>query len=419
MGYIFETEIEQIKNVVRARTIGEAESITLRDILGSRTHPAIKAYFRAEVERSLRKERQLETRSKRFPYSIPEVISLQHQEDLLLISHYQFNQDEFDTLLDQAVHFTFNFLCRPQFTLVEFLFENQRRMSISSIEQKLEYCVDYEYYALLLKRYFADRGLTEISYEEFKNLLKKIDDEVVSRHTSRELADMTKTIMSFVDAIQDERRMGGKTGALPINAAIVFFEDKNLPEIKLRLEYERDHNRLTEIELSQLAKIIEDVRTITSDHPIGRVVATLDEIDHSSAPESPFQVSIASATKEDAKQVVPEQTVTADQENPVEAAGKQEPAGIVGQSEDSETDHHAPIASMLSRSEEKKILKSIFHKDRDEFGSTLRALDRAGTWEEASLILDDLFLARDVSPQSAVAILLTEKTFERYRSTRH
>jgi len=74
------------------------------------------------------------------------------------------------------------------------------------------------------------------------------------------------------------------------------------------------------------------------------------------------------------------------------------------------------ISSLLSPSEAKKILKSIFHKDKDEFQATMDALDRAGSWEEASLILDDLFLARDVSPQSKLAIVLTEKTYERYGS---
>ncbi len=415
MGYIFETEIEQIKNVVRARTIGEAESLTLHEMLGSSVHPAIKAYFKAEVDRYLRQERLHEARSKKFPYSNPEVVSLQRQQDLLLIAHYQFTQHEFDTLLDQAVHFTFNFLCRPQFTLVEFLFENQRHMSTSAIEQKLDYCADYEYYAILLKRFFAERGLTEISYEDFKALLSKIDAEVVGRHTSRELAEMTRPIIGFVEAIHDENGIRGARRKLPINAAIVFFEDKNLPEIKLRLEYERDHNKLAEIELSQLAGIIEDVRAITSEHPVERVVATLDESDQPAPPAAstpatavtPVGGNGVSASQEKAAGAG-EESVKIAPEKGDDVVWETRPAELV-------PDRRPPIASMFSHSEEKKILKLIFHKDRDEYDATLNALDRAGTWEEASLILDDLFLARDVSPQSEIAILLTEKTYEHYK----
>jgi len=416
MGYIFESEIEQIKNVVHARTIGEEESITLRDLLTSRIHPAIKAYFKAEVERNLQQERQHESRSKKFPYSIPEIMSLQHQEDLLLMVHYEFNQHEFETLLDQAVHFTFNYLCRPQFTLVEFLFENQRHMSTTSIEQKLNYCVNYEYYSILLKRYFSDRGLTEISYEEFKALLKKIDVETVSRHSGWELANMTRAIVEFVEAVQDTSEMKGSSKTLPINAAIVFYEDKDLSEIKLRLEYERDHNKLTEIELSRLAEIIEDVRSITSDHPQERIVAEVDQMDTPAASPKPVKVSIERVRTEETsiERQPTSEKIFAPAADP-EATNHQAET-ISSDLSRTELKKLPEIASMLSPSESKKILKSIFHKDKDEFQLTLSALDRAASWEEASLILDDLFLARDVSAQSNVAILLTEKTYERFRS---
>jgi hypothetical protein len=416
MGYIFESEIEQIKNVVRSRTIGEGESITLRGILMSRIHPAIKAYFKAEVERNLEQERQLESRSKKFPYSIPELVSLQHQEDLLLMVHYQFNQHEFDTLLDQAVHFTFNFLCRPQFTLVEFLFENQRHMSIASIEKKLNYCADYDYYAILLKRYFADRGLTEISYEEFKSLLKKIDVEIVARHSGRELATMTRAIKGFVDAVRDGSEIQGPSKTLPINAAIVFFEDKELTEIKLRLEYERDHNKLMEIDISQLAGLIEDVRSITSDHPVGRVVAEVETAEPNAVVDRPLKVSIERGAGERTEAIKQSEVVQRDEETPAVPTPEIQVEKSLTIAPETEAVNLPKISSLLSPSEEKKILKSIFHKDKEELQATLDALDRAGSWEEASLILDDLFLARDVSPQSKVAIVLTEKTYERYGS---
>ncbi len=416
MGYIFESEIEQIKNVVRTRTIGEAEAITLRDILVSKIHPAIKAYFKAEVERNLQQEHELETRSKKFSYTIPEVVSLQHQEDLLLMVHYQFNQNEFDSLLDQAVHFTFNFLCRPQFTLVEFLFENQRRMSTSSIERKLNYCPDYEYYSLLLKRYFTERGLTEMSYEEFKALLKKIDAEVISRHTSQELANMTKAIIGFVEAVQDKSRPNGLPRTLPINAAIVFFEDKDLSEIKLRLEYERDHNKLLEIDLVRLAAIIEDVRSMSSEHPAVRAMAEVETNEPLVANQQSVKVSIDRMAAEGIEPIKPIEVVNIGRQTEIVPASENQTESATILPSDVETVNLPAIESMLSTSEEKKILKSIFHKDKDEFHATLAALDRAGSWEEASLILDDLFLARDVSPQSKVAILLTEKTYERYKS---
>ncbi|MGH2567959.1 MAG: hypothetical protein ACRDGA_06430, partial [Bacteroidota bacterium] len=177
MGYIFESEIESIINSVRTRTIGESDSITLGEFLEANIHPGIKAYFRSEVEKLLQKEREKEVRSKKFPYSLQEVLRLQEQMDLLLLHRYEFDQREFDALLDEAVHFHFNYLCRPQFTLMNFFFENRRRIPTSDIERKLNYCVDYTYYREIIRRYIVDHGLAKITYEEFQSLLEKIDTE--------------------------------------------------------------------------------------------------------------------------------------------------------------------------------------------------------------------------------------------------
>jgi hypothetical protein len=415
MGYIFEDEIERIMHTVRARTIGEAESMTLREILLANIHPAIKAYFKAEVQRQLLEERQLEVRSKKFPYAIPEVAGLQRQMDLLLMVNYQFDQHEFETLLDQAVHFTFNFLCRPQFTFVEFLFENQRQQSTLRIEQKLEYCVDYEYFSLLLKRYFTERGLASISYEEFKKLLAKIDDEVVSEHSSVELANMTKPIMGFVEAIQDQPPGEGEARTLPINAAIVFFEDKNLSELKLRLEYERDHNHLMKVSLQRLAEIIEEVHAITSGRQTASVV---DETVPPPAPPAEQQQVTITINRTNGDETPVEQTTDArpmEQSDRTSGLTESRPEVLESPSVPS-TASVAPsdILSQMSGSEKKKIAKAIFHKDQDEFIATVTLLDKAGSWEEASLVLDDLFLAKDIDPQSRVAILLTEKVYQRF-----
>lgn len=114
MGFIFEAEISTIMNTVRARTIGEEDSVKLKEILAADVHPAIKAYFKAEVEKMLQQEREKETRSGRFPYGLPEVKGLQRQIDLLLIQHYEFDRQEFESILDESVHFQFNYLCRPR-----------------------------------------------------------------------------------------------------------------------------------------------------------------------------------------------------------------------------------------------------------------------------------------------------------------
>lgn len=271
MGYIFEAEIESIINVVRVKTIGEEDGILLKKILTANIHPALKAYFKAEVEKTLLQERTSEYRSKKFSYSSPEVVSLQQRIDMLLIQNYHFSRQEYESLLDESVHFQFNYLCRPQWTLLNFIVGEQRKVASATIETRLHYCVDYKYFPEIIKRYIVEHGLAEVTYEEFKSLLEKIDREVIAQHTSLELAYMPRALFDFVESGKMEPMIDVEQQTLPINAAIVFFDDKHLNDVRIRLEFERDRNKVFQITVARLADIIEIVRTGNEDataHPV-------------------------------------------------------------------------------------------------------------------------------------------------------
>ena len=412
MGYIFESEIELIMNAVRSRTIGEAESIQLKNILNARLHPALKAYFKARVQQMLRQERQTEVRSKKFPYALPEIVRLQEQIDLLLVHNYVFGQHDFALMLDHAVHFEFNFLCRPQWTLLNFIFENQRRRPTSDIRQKLRYCVDYSYYSEIIKRFIDDRGLAELTYEEFSELLEKIDQEIVSRHTSVELALMTRPILWFIQSAELTDKHSSSESTIPINAAIVFFEDKKLNPIKDRLELERDKNGVENVSLRQLANIIEKIRSgnedaevmFPEDRPEKPELAEMKapvlqaSIDSPTTPKSPIKVFSDFENDEPIIALPPPMT----EERPAPIDEPMEPGILVN------------LHSLFSPSEEKTFIKKIFRKDELLFRESLDQVNRMSEWKDASQYLQQIFMTNDVDPFSEEAILFTDKIQRRF-----
>ena len=413
MGYIFETEIEQIMNGVSARTIGEAETIRLRDLLSADLHPAIKAYFKARVRQLLQQERLTEVRSKRFPYSLPEVVRLLEQVDVLLVHNYTFGQHDFALMLDHAVHFQFNFLCRPQWTLLNFIFENQRRRPTSDIRRKLRYCVDYEYYAEIIKRLIDDRGLAEIEYDEFKELLEKIDNEIVSRHSSVELALLTRPLLRFIESALPAPPASLADSRIPINAAVVFFEDKKLDDIKDRLESERDKNGVTEISLKELAVLIEKVRTHNEEADVV-------------FPESPGEAAKVGQKPADvAADIVPKAEPVFVSKTPVKIFSdfeEDEPVTVPvpPQSEESYGDLAdsgilVNLHSLFSPSEEKTFIRKVFQKDELLFRESLDQLNKMTDWREASQYLQQIFLTNEVDPFSEVAILFTDKVQRRFQ----
>ena len=412
MGYIFESEIEAIMNTVRARTIGAADTITLRGILRSEIHPAIKAYFKSEVEKQLIEARRQEVRSKNFPYSLPEIVSLQRQIDVILVHQYQFDQTEFEVLLDQSVHFHFNYLCRPQWTLLNFMFEDRRRLTTSELLRKLRYCADFPYFPRVLQRYIGDKGLAEIEYSEFKSLLKKIDDAILERHSAEELAALTRPLIRFLEMGLPTAHFAMGEPTLPINAAIVFFEDKQMLALKEKLEEERDQNGVDHVTVDQLAKLIKK-------HLVSHLEQS-GEPDQGPAEMSDVGSSGGGAA-DDGKpgEVIVPEVITDPLPDSAIPVGKAEAPEKPGHRPSKLLPELLDVHTLFDETEIRVFTRRIFHKDSVEFRNGLDRLNTAATWLEASLMLDQIFLENNVDPFSKEAIRFTNKIYSRYQMPEH
>lgn len=408
MGYIFESEIETIMNTVRARTIGEADTITLRGILRSEIHPAIKAYFKSEVEKQLIEARRQEVRSKNFPYALPEIVSLQRQIDVILVHQYQFDQTEFEVLLDQSVHFHFNYLCRPQWTLLNFIFEDRRRITTSELLRKLRYCADFPYFPRVLQRYIGDKGLAEIEYSEFKTLLTKIDDAILERHSAEEFAALTRPLIRFLEMGLPTTHFTMGEPTLPINAAIVFFEDKHMLALKEKLEEERDQNGIDHVTVDQLAKLIKKHLASLPKQSLGS--------EHGPV-EAPEGGAIEGEALDDGPReevIVPEEITDPLPDSAVPAT-KAEEAGKPAHSPNKLLPELPDVHALFDDTEIRVFTRRIFRKDSVEFRNGLDRLNTAATWLEASLMLDQIFLENNVDPFSKEAIRFTNKIYSRFQ----
>jgi len=414
MGYIFEAEVASIIQAVHIKTIGEDDGIVLKKILSAGIHPAVKAYFKAEVEKTLAQERGLEYRSKKFSYSLPEVRSLEEQIDLLLIQNYHFSVQEFESLLDESVHFQFNYLCRPQWTLLNFIIGEQRRVTSAIIEKRLRYCVDYTYFPELIKRYIADHGLAEVTYEEFKTLIEKIDHEVVARHTSLELAHMTRALFDFVESGKTMPQVEFEQQTLPINAAIVFYEDKKNPEICARLEYERDRNHITQITADRLADIIEIVRTGNENATARSSVPPMIPFNAGQKENEPTSTIIVENIG-----LVPEKIdgaqaaeMTTQPKTPLRVFDENDEEYLTS----IQTAKQKEILDLFSGEEIALIVRKLFANDEPAFSGAITEISLLQGWEQVAQYLDGLFLINQIDPFSAEAVGFTDKLYAHFNS---
>jgi hypothetical protein len=255
-----------------------------------------------------------------------------------------------------------------------------------------------------------------LTYEEFSDLLEKLDQEIVARHSSVELALMTRPILRFIDTAREPEKRSLADSTIPINAAIVFFEDKKLDDIKVRLETERDEKALTEISLRQLANVIERIR---SGDEATEAVFPEDQTEELPAAPSPEEVKPAPETQ----QVKPKPPVKVfsdfEEDLPpmtLEVASIQETVGEpIGP--DSSGGMLVNLQSLFSPSEEKTFIKRLFNKDELLFREALDRLNLMVDWHEASKYLQEMYITNDVDPFSEAAILFTDKVQRRFLPT--
>ena len=419
---MFETEINHIIHVLTAKSIGEGESILLKQLMRgaqSEVPRCIKMYFRSEVERWLTEERKSFPKSTRFNYFLPEVQSLLQQMDILLFYNYRFDRADFSSILDDAVHMQFNYLCRPQWTLLRFVFDKVSHTPTKKIVFKFGYFSDYRYYSDIIKRYLTDKGLVELNIEEFRNLLIKIDVQVLKRHTNTELAELTKPIFQFVN-IGDY----SPESLVPIDALTVFYDDKAMTEIKERLEEERDRRSLRHLTMKQLAALITDVR---GPGEVGEAAAERAGLTATGGQEvvlpkpplpakTPQRPSVPSTYEYDEyfehKPPSPSGVTEAQPKTPqpVQREAKPEPPQpISGGAID--------LRALIDDKKRKKFLKRIFKKDEAHFNTTIDTLNAMTSWKEASVFIDEIFIMNDVDPFSKEAIRFTDLIYSRFFPT--
>ena len=378
---MFEKETEQLISVIRLNTIGDAPAVSLRAIFESKVPSNVKSFFRAEVESLLDAERKVTLKSARFNAEIPEVQMLEEQIESLLIQNFVFSKTDFDLTLDKCVHFLFNYLCRPQWTLSSFLFEDPSvKVPARQLVNKLRYCRDYAYFPDIVRRYLKDRVVVEMSSSDGSSLLDKIDAEVIRGYSSVELAQMTQPLFDFI-AFARTGDLRGSGATIPTRALVYFFEDKKMSAVHQRLAQERDVNGRKELTFRQLANLLEKVRTGD------QYAHVFDEDDDPSPSEN---------------ELLPEEETVL----PAESYGYE--------STRKPGEPPRPLPPIFSLEEERTIIKHVFHENEDQFHSAVEESLAAESWEDAAHSIDHYFLMNDVQPFTREAILFTNRIQGRF-----
>lgn len=174
---MFEKEIEFIYkyNLNKIKQLGSF--ITYEQLLSTNIHPALLQYLSAEIDFLIYEDRQKLLKDSLFNYSGEKIIEHFSKIGEEIKRTKKFSYDYLSKLLLHASSFNVNFIVRPKWSLLQFVFENEKELTkqITEVKQILSYLYYYPYLKRLLINFFDKKRMIEISNTELKELLDKID----------------------------------------------------------------------------------------------------------------------------------------------------------------------------------------------------------------------------------------------------
>ena len=226
---MFEEIIEIHKNKILS--IFKNNNITyLEDIEKSNDVPHwIKKYFIAKFNNEIHKLKSLISENSLFDTSNDEVQSAWQSYELAIKSNSKLEYVTLNDWINEAILHYFNFLIRPRFTLVNFIFQNDYEKSVDYIINQLSYFESSHYLINQLNFYFdnyKNNAGNSISKREFQNIIKEIDDDYFKNKTPDEFFELFDPICDFFNIENHTQQF------LPVSAFKIFLSDKNWNEIE-------------------------------------------------------------------------------------------------------------------------------------------------------------------------------------------
>ncbi|HRK58300.1 MAG TPA: hypothetical protein PLI74_01555 [Candidatus Kapabacteria bacterium] len=242
---MFELEIEREKKRCMDIMVERGDYTTLQRLCAIEGIPMFyKTFFAAHADWWIYELNQERASDRRFDYSDNSVVSLLQETDKVLRETVRFSAEEFLGLLDTAVKARLNFLCRPRTTLRWFVFRGEPTKTIHEVWLRLNYFYDYQYltngFREWAEKTYSDHPSPELlTVSDFENLIMEIDNTMILELTPHQFTDLLAPLYDFFAP----SGQAADDYALPIEALIIFLDDKGVDLIAKELErmYYEEH----------------------------------------------------------------------------------------------------------------------------------------------------------------------------------
>ncbi|MBL7998116.1 MAG: hypothetical protein JNL32_05705 [Candidatus Kapabacteria bacterium] len=235
---MFESDIERSKIILLERLISPKPFVYLRDIINNQSiEYAYKQYFDAEFSWWLYEEQMLRHANPHLDLGDPAIQSILGDLDAQYRRTARFNREQITAITDAAVKSILNYRIRPRTTLKWFVFRGEPTKPVHEVLLRMRHFADYAYLHNGIEQWLHERGLNAESMEilpviEFEKLVKRLDDDTILELSPSQFVSLINPIfLHFADATKDVQQQ-----VVPIEAIIVFLDDKEIHIIAQKLE---------------------------------------------------------------------------------------------------------------------------------------------------------------------------------------
>jgi len=259
---MFEAEIESTKLRLAEMLLPPSKGgVHLVQVLD---HPlldrAFKEFFRAEVEWQLYQDRI--QRQSNLPIEPNDLVfrNVWGQVEDYVRQHARFDRRQALALIDMAVKSILNYRIRPRVTLKWFVYRGEPTKPICEIVLRLQYFADYPYFRQGFEQWMEERSLARDSTQimpifEFERLVKQLDDDYILDLSTSEFLDLLDPMFSFFN----DPSTPVAVEAIPIEALIVFLDDKDIQVIAQKFERMLYHDGVRTVTREMILRVVEQV----------------------------------------------------------------------------------------------------------------------------------------------------------------
>ncbi len=249
---MFEKEIEFIYkyNLNKIKHLGSF--ITYEQLLSTNIHPALLQYLSAEIDFLIYEDRQKLLKDSLFDYSGDRIVEYFSNIGEEIKRTKKFSYEYLSKLLLHASSFNVNFIIRPKWSLMQFVFENENEPTkqIIEVKQILSYLYYYPYLKRLLINFFNKKRLIAISSSELKELLDKIDKINYESNFDKVLDSALTSIAEFLYMGEVQNKKISK------QFVELFLADKGLSHFETVLAKRFGEGGVEKFDTSEFQKII-------------------------------------------------------------------------------------------------------------------------------------------------------------------